>query len=166
MLNVRPVKPEHAINEVVFVLIFTQTLTEQSLYSLKQLEEQLQGKSFKMETREGSGVQIDSSGKIEAQPARLLSITFKHFTNKQQFDWALRAQENFLAINCLDYDGGWNKIWPQAHNLLKIAADKLVNTEQSIESLSLQYIDRFIYEGEIKSYKTSTILNDKSDYFK
>ncbi len=165
MLTVRPVKPEHSINEVVFVLNFSQPLSENNLQLLKQLEDLLKDALPKIEAQEAAGVRINPNGQIEPQPSRLMSLTFKHPTaNKGEFDWALRAEGSFIAVNCLDYTGGWNNIWPKAHDFLRLAADKLISTDNSIDSIALQYIDRFIYEGQTDSYKTSIIFNDESVY--
>lgn len=161
---VRPVKPDHSINEVVFVLTFSQQLSEKNLQSLVQLKEAFKNELPKMESQQGIGFSFSPNGNIEPQPSRLSSVAFKQFNQRGEFDWALRAEGNILAVNCLDYSGGWKNIWPKAHNYLKIAAQKIINPDNAIESLTLQYIDRFIYEGQIDWYKTSIIFNDGSEY--
>jgi len=117
-----------------------------------------------LEQNEGAGFQIKPDGQIEAQLSRLLSLAFKNFNIKGEFDWALRAEGNFIAINCLDYSGGWKEIWPKVQNFLNLTVNKLISTENPLESIALQYIDRFIYEGQIEWYKTSTIFNNESPY--
>lgn len=164
MPTVRPVKPDHSINEVAFVLNFSQPLSEKVLQSLLELKDLIKDELPKMESQEGAGFKIASDGQIEAQPSRLLSVAFKHFDSKGEFDWALRADGNFIAVNCLNYGGGWEVVLPKVHGFLKAAAHKLISTEISVESLALQYIDQFIYEGQIEWYKTSTIFNNESEY--
>jgi len=164
MPTVRPAKPDHSINEVAFVLNFSQPLSENNLSSLKQLEDQLKDALPKMDLHEGAGIQIMPDGQMVPQASKLLSIAFRHFNNKGDFDWALRAEGNLIAVNCLDYKDGWKQIWPKVHEFLKTAAHKLISTENPIESLALQYIDRFIYEGQIEWYKTSTIFDVDSVY--
>lgn len=164
MPTARPSNPDHSINEVAFVLNFSQPLSENNLLSLKQLEDQLKDTLPKMDLQEGAGIQIMPDGKMVPQKSKLLSLAFRHFNNKDEFDLALRAEGNLIAVNCLDYEDGWKQIWPKVHDFLKAAASKLISTENPIDSLALQYIDRFIYEGQIESYKTSTIFDTDSVY--
>ena len=165
MSPVRPVKPDHSINEVVFVLHFSKPLSEEDLEALTQLEDQLKDELPKMEDKKGTGFSFSSdSQQIEALPSRLMAIAFKRMNDKNEFDWALRAEGNFIAVNCLNYGNGWKEVWPKAKDYLNQAAQKLINTELSVESLALQYIDRFIYEGQIDCYKASTIFDEESEY--
>lgn len=164
MSPVRPVKPDHSINEVVFVLTFSKSLSDENFNALTQLEDFLKDDLPKMELQQGAGIRFNSANQqMEPLPPKTLALSFKHYTD-DTFDWALRAEGNFIAINCLDYSEGWKNIWPKVHRYLNHTTQKLVNTELSIESLSLQYIDRFIYEGQMDCYETSTIFDEKSEY--
>lgn len=164
MPTARPVKPDHSISEVAFVLHFSQPLSEKQLQSLTQLEDVLKDELPKMDLQQGTGIKISSNGQIESQPSRLLSLAFKRFNNEGELEWTLRAEGNFIAVNCMNYSGGWKNIWPKVRRYLEFAAPKLISTESPLESLALQYIDRFIFEGQIEWYKTSTIFNDQSEY--
>ena len=164
MSPVRPVKPDHSINEVVFVLNFSKPFSEKELESLIQLEGFLKDDLPKMELHKGGGFSLSPDGKMEALSPKLVSLSFKHYNEKDTFNWALRAEGNFIAVNCLDYSDGCNEIWPKVHNYINHVTQKLVSTELSVESLTLQYIDRFIYEGQIDCYEASTIFDDHSEY--
>lgn len=164
MSPVRPVKPDHSINEVVFVINFSKPFSEKELESLTELEDLLKDDLPKMEQHKGAGFRLSPEGQMETLSSKLVALSFKHYNEKNSFDWTLRAEGHFIAVNCLDYSDGWEVIWPKVHNYLNHAAQKLVSTELSIESLALQYIDRFIYEGQIDCYEASTIFDEQSDY--
>jgi len=165
MSPVRPVKPNHSINEVVFVLHFSKSLSESDLQSLVQLEDQFKDELPKMEEKKGSGFSFSTENQqMEMLPSMLMSVAFKRMNDKNEFDWALRAERNFIAVNYLNYGNGWKEIWPKVKDYLTHAAQKLINTELSVESLALQYIDRFIYEGQIDCYEASTVFDEQSEY--
>lgn len=164
MSPVRPFKPNHSINEVAFVMNFSRPFTEKELESLTELEDLLKDDLPKMELHKGAEFRISPEGTMEALSPKLAALSFKHYSEKDTFDWALRAEGNIIAVNCLDYSNGWKEIWPKVHNYLNHAARKLVSTELSVESLALQYIDRFIYEGQLDCYEASTIFDNQSDY--
>lgn len=165
MSPVRPVKPDHSINEVVFVLHFSKPLSDKDFETLAQLEDFFKDDLPKMELQEGAGFKVNTKdGSMEPLPSKKISLSFKHKNEKNEFDWALRAEANFIAVNCLDYDDGWKEIWPKVHHYLNYATKNLINPELSVESMALQYIDRFIYDGQIDCYETSTIFNEESEY--
>jgi len=164
MSPVRPVKPDHSINEVVFVLTFSKPLTEENFNALTQLEAFFKNDLPKMELQQGAGFRFNTELKeMEPLPSKPIALSFKHYVD-DTFDWALRAEGNFIAVNCLNYNEGWKNIWPKVHRYLNHATQRLVNNELSIEGLSLQYIDRFIYEGQMDCYKTSTVFDEQSEY--
>ncbi len=164
MPTVRSVKPDHSINEVAFVLTFLQPISEENLLSIKQLESKVHDRLPSMSLTEARGIEVEPDGKMVPQQSKLQSVAFAHLDNKNELDWKLRVEANYIAVNCLDYSGGWKSIWPKVHALLKMASHNLISTDNPIDSLTLVYIDRFIYEGQINGYKTSTIFNDDSDY--
>ena len=104
MSPVRSVKPDHSINEVVFVLNFSKPFSEKEFESLAQLEGLLKDDLPKMEMQKGGGFRLSPDGQIETLSPKLLSLSFKHNNEKDTFDWALRAERNFIAVNCLETD--------------------------------------------------------------
>lgn len=163
MSKIRPIKPNHSINEVVFVVTFSQPLSEKNLQMLLQLEDILKEKLPKMDSHQGAEIRVNSKGQIEPQVSKLSSLTFKRLNIKNELEWLLRIEGNFIAVNCLDYDR-WKNIWPMAHEYLKLASQKLISPENPIETLALQYIDRFIFDDQVELYKTSTIFDNESEY--
>ena len=163
MNKIRPVKPEHSIKEVVFVLKLSKQLSVESLQVLKQLEDSIKSELPIMEPQEATSFVVKPGNQISVQPPRLASLAFKNSTeNNGQFDWMLRAESDFIAVNCLNYTR-WKEVWPKARNYLSLASNKLASTENPIVSIALQYLDQFIYE-EKKEFKTSIVFNDDSDF--
>jgi uncharacterized protein (TIGR04255 family) len=163
--SVRPFTPNHSINEVAFVISFAQVLSEDNLRRLKELEPQYTNDLPKVEEIQASGFQISSeNGQMEPLPNRLASVSFKKFNDKGELKWALRAEQNILVVNCLDYSGGWKDVWPRVLSYLSIAIPTIISAENSIVSLGLQYIDKFIYEGDFDLYQSDAIFNLDSIY--
>lgn len=165
--SVRPFTSNHSIHEVAFVINFARPLSESDLNRLKETGHQFESELPKVEEQQAVGFRVNvnpEENKVEQAPTKLASLAFKSFDAKGELKWALRADANFLAVNCLDYSGGWSKVWPKVKRYLSAIIPVLVTSENPIISLTLQYIDKFIYEGNPETYQASTIFDISSKY--
>jgi uncharacterized protein (TIGR04255 family) len=163
--SVRPFTPNHSIHEVAFVINFEKPLSESILKKLKEVGNQFSEELPKVEEQQAMGFSFSSENKkVEPAPSKFAALAFKKIDGKGDLKWALRAEANFLAVNCLDYSGGWSEVWPKVKRYLSAMIPVVVSTENPVITLTLQYIDKFIYEGTPDSYQSSTIFDTNSKY--
>ncbi len=163
--SVRPFTPDHSIHEVAFVINFANPIAENVLVNFKGLSDKFISDLPKIDEQRASGFIINPREKIVSQELdeKLVSLSFKSFNSKGKATWNLRGEASILAVNCLDYSR-WDDVWSRVFQYLAIAIPVFVSPENPIVSLALQYIDKFIYEGNPDSYKISTIFDTKSGY--
>ena len=73
----------------------------------------------------------------------------------------MQANQNWLAVNCLSYTR-WDAVSKQACALLSRGLDSFKTDNLSIVSTTLQYIDTFLWEGDLKKYDCGQLLNRDS----
>lgn len=163
MSEYRPINSNHSIDEVVFVFLFSRPFSEENIQYLIDIEEKITNGKLKKEIHQGTEVKVGPQGEIKAQPVKVKSLHFKGVDESNNLEWLIRVESKFISINCLNYSR-WENIWEKAFDYFKILTPHLISTDNPIESVSLQYLDRFVYNGKIENYKTTNIFNEGTDY--
>lgn len=163
MSSVRTLNSEHSIQEVIFSIHFVKQLNNVDIERLLVLKELLKSNFSKVEDLKLASFKIQGQ-KVEHIAQNDLAGLF--FSNAKEdgttLDWAIRIQNDFVSVSCLDYKG-WLKIWPKALNYLKTISELIINKENSIKTINLRYINRFISDNQ-KQYPWADIFNIKSPY--
>lgn len=165
MVNTRPINASHSISEVVFVLQFAQDLSDSTISQLTALEEKLKPELPKMEVMKAIGFEIKDDQVIapSGPQEKLAGVRFSKYSEAAELLWTIRAERNFISVNCLDYER-WMPVWERAYSYLAIVAPKLISPENPLTSIALQYVDKFVYEGEKDDYSYTDLFEAESGY--
>jgi len=145
MSNTYPIYRSHAIKELIFALQFREAFDKDSLEKL------IQSERLKSELPNVEKINETSS---------LAGVEFRHFKDDEKIDWMLRVHGNFISVNCLDYEG-WKKVWSHARQYLEWVVKSQQN---SLEEIMLQYVDLFVYEGQLSEYSLTELFDEKAPY--
>lgn len=85
-------------------------------------------------------------------------VAFDAIKKDGGLEWRLRAEDNSLLVNCLDYSR-WSQVWPKAREYLRAASDILLATDNTIAGVLLQYIDVFCWDGPLANYNVAELLD-------
>ena len=163
-MGFRPAGDRHAIQEVVFILNFNRMLEAVELDRF-----QSQHEYWKAELPRGDRpamVQLFLGPGVPngPPPPAVFPVVFQSFRRDGGLDWQMQANQNWLAVNCLSYTR-WDAVFAQAFSLLFRGMKDLKKDDLYICSITLQYIDQFIWDGQMSEYDISEIIDRNSGYF-
>jgi len=168
----------HSIVEVVFTLEFARPFDVEELAAFYN-----GGKHWKeflpivtLEARaEGAkefSVAPDAIPQLEFSETPVLSkVLFQRVKADASPEWRLQATTNLVTVNCLNYLR-WASVSTKARELHMAAISSLFEStaatqgEQNVlelQSLTLQYIDRFSWTGSEDDYQLNLLINPNSD---
>lgn len=165
MASIRPLHSDHSINEVVFVIQFANPLSELAIEKISQLAPVLKNELPVMEVVQGIQVQINP---FEGSVPKILhtkpnGVIFRRFGADGKNELMLRAENNFISVNCFTYTR-WSEVWGRVRNLLEKVAAPIMSPENPVSAIILQYIDQFIFKGDKNDYSFTEIFNPDSSY--
>lgn len=152
-----PLKPEHAIQEVVIGMSLNRFMTNTELDSIENAHdawrERLPGKN-KFQLIPATNQNFINFGGITGS-----GLYFERYFPDGSLSWRLKAEGNALAINCLDYSK-WAEIWPQIKDLLLTAfqADYMSN-DLLVTSCVYTIIDVFKWVGDLTDYDAGQLID-------
>lgn len=156
----RPVNDRHAIQEVVFVLSFSRRFSFEEMEAFAKAHDRWHGELPKL-SRDGFTLVVAQGAAPLERPVP--GTSFEAFKQDGSPAWRMRADENWLAVNCLAYSR-WADIWPEARSLLKRGAEMIAAEGNPVGGLALQYIDVFVWEGAAADYKLRELLRENSEF--
>lgn len=160
----RPINEPNAISEVVFVLQLGIELSPDVIEGLLQsLEEVLKPVFPRVDRVQRFSFALEDPHKPSKQTAavELGGLDFKRFSLAGSVEWMLRIHPGFISANCLSYTR-WDKVWSSAYRYLRTVAENVISKANPINSIGLQYIDRFIYEGQDEDYSLEELFSRSS----
>lgn len=164
-MSFKPVGDRHAIMEVVFQLVFLREFQAKELNRLAEAHEEWKSDLPKIERPTVFQFAIAPEGGISPdQPEPAAPVLFKSFKRDGGLGWQLAAQHNWIAVNCLAYSR-WAAVSRQAKGLLAKALSQVTSVDNPLTSISLQYVDKFLWEGNPDDYRANDLLNTDSGFF-
>lgn len=146
-MDFEPLNSEHAVQTVVFTLIFDRPFepsTVEGLRSRKDLLADLPAvqlpETFALEMAAGSQLPV---------PRRLQGAQLSHLRPDGTPAWALRLVGNELAVECTRYTR-WEKVWGTAHKYLQSGLD-VAASEKAPRNLLIvgqTFVDAFVANQE------------------
>ena len=164
-MSFKPIGDRHAILEVVFQLVFLRDFNADELKRLVAAHAEWKSDLPKIERMQVIQFAVgpeNSPPPLQQEPAA--PVSFKSFKRDGGVDWQLGAQGNWLAVNCLAYSR-WAAVSKQAIGLLVKALRHIASPDNPITSISLQYIDKFNWEGDLNDYRVDELINRNSGFF-
>ncbi|PHR16455.1 MAG: hypothetical protein COA41_15385 [Sphingopyxis sp.] len=164
-MSFKPVGDRHAIMEVVFQLVFAREFQAGELKKFAEAHNDWKSDLPKIERMTVFQFAIGpESGPPPDQPEPAAPVLFKSFKRDGGLDWQLAAQNNWTAVNCLAYSR-WAAVSKQAKGLLAQALTHLASADNPLTSISLQYVDKFRWDGNPEDYRVNDLLNRDSGFF-
>ena len=164
MTNV-PAKPSpfksandaHAIVETVIFCEFSPPLSPDLMEHLQSLKETL--KDDLPVFRPLIHVSFTFDGATNQQTSKTNERGFEMTSNPRDgvIDWVVRIDENAVSIHCLNYIR-WIGFWEKTEKILTNILSLLKGGESFLTNLGLRVIDRFIYDGDEKSYDATQLF--------
>jgi uncharacterized protein (TIGR04255 family) len=90
-------------------------------------------------------------------------ISFEAVKRDGSLDWRFLLQGIQGVVNCLSYTK-WEGIWPVARGLFWQIPDLLARPELTVSGAVLQYVNQFIYEGDLEEYHIQELFRTSSPY--
>lgn len=157
-----PKGPNHAIIEAVLGFQLARNFTSGEIDALVAAHD----KVFKDDLPRVNRTQVLFLGAMPANvqiAPPVAGVAFDAIRRDGSLEWRLRAEDNSLLVNCLDY-GRWSDVWPKAREYLRAASEVLLATDNAVAGVLLQYIDVFRWEGSVADYDVAELLDAKSTH--
>jgi uncharacterized protein (TIGR04255 family) len=165
-MGFRPLGERHAIQEVVFILNFARPIDASEMGRFFESHDLWKAELPKSVRPNVFQVFLGPEGVNGAPPpppppATIAPVIFQSFRRDGALEWQMQANQNWLAVNCLSYSR-WDAVSKQALNLLDSGVKSFQSESLPVVSVTLQYIDTFVWEGSLSDYDSKGLLNPKS----
>lgn len=162
MHKARPIAATNAIEATAFVLVFAREFEECEVEALLSLEQSL--KDSLPSFLKTNAVTLNVTDNAPAEHSQKLSgVLLQKFQGNGKPEWALRASENRIIVNCLKYDN-WDNVWPKARQFLLRAAQCVASDTNGVLQAIFQVIDKFIYDERPATYSIGDVFNPDSEF--
>jgi uncharacterized protein (TIGR04255 family) len=162
----RPLHDRHAIQEVVFVLMFGREFAPAEVEAVVKAHDRWREELPKVTRFTAQRIEIQDAGPPQIRPAEeagVIGVAFDAVKRDGSLDWRLRLQQNWIGVNCLSYTR-WNQVWPTARGFLDQVGGILINPKLPVVGAALQYIDLFVWEGDIEQYRADELFRADSGF--
>lgn len=162
----RPIYDRHAIHEVVFALIVKREFEPQEVKAVIEAHDLWREELPKVAPTTGHKVVVSNAplppDMKPYEEVGIVGVRFDALKRDGSLDWRLKLENNWIAVNCLSYTR-WNDIWTTAKLLLDQVSEIVINPKLPVIGAALQYVDEFVWEGDIKDYTTTDLLRENSN---
>lgn len=165
----RPFRGAHAIQEVIFRIEFSRDFTEDEIKALQSLQPTLQGRLPTVETMELLRLEVSSEELLQGRDFRdgvsraLGAIRFFRADASGNLLKQLSFAGGALTYHCMDYTR-WDREWGDAREALRAGMPCLEGAGRSITQVSLRYIDRFVFAGDLEAYSADGLFRRENNY--
>jgi uncharacterized protein (TIGR04255 family) len=164
-MGFRPLGERHAIQEVVFILNFVRPIDALEMERFSGSHDLWKAELPKSVRPEIFQVFLGPGGPNAISPppppASIAPSIFQSFRRDGALEWQMQANQNWLAVNCLSYSR-WDAVSKQSLGLLERGIAAFQSEGLQIVSVTLQYIDTFVWEGIFSDYDTGGLINPNS----
>ena len=159
-----PHNEKHAIVEAVFGVTFAQQMGPKEFNALDSGQDQFRNRLPGKSRPQGVQIVIGPTPQLNSPQAIPVSgIMFDEYGRDGKLMWRLRAEENGLFINCLDYTN-WAEVWPKVFTLFQQATEVAEFGDVPIQGVVLQYVNIFHWRGENNDYDLEQLLTRDSKF--
>jgi len=162
-----PNNKNNAISEVAFVISLGGQPEESQIQAFTDkytiewgedlpIKEEVRGQRIQMGPDMSAGPQL-----LESQ---LDGARFRTLQRDGTLDWQVGIEDTLVKVNCGSYSR-WDNVWPTALSYLKQVSAAFISPATPVVSFGLQYIDEFIWTGDIGAYDASEVFDSASEFF-
>lgn len=167
-MSTKPIHDKHAIYEVAFALDFGENFSAETVADLMRLHDAVRPELPYMEERRRmsmtlsvmAGQQSTQETVVDPSPA---GVVFRAVASPDPSPWMLRAENNRIIVNCLEYTR-WEEIWGRTKGYLQLTLDVVARQpSMQVNAVVLQYIDRFVRDNT-DGYSAGEVFNQNSSF--
>jgi len=158
----KPIGERHAIQEVVFIVGFARNFTPVEVERVVANHTLWKSDLPKLERMNLFQIAIGDVPPDHAPAPR--PAVFKSFKRDGSVDWQLQVRDSWLAVNCLSYSR-WDAVSHQAKSLLEKVLGLVIDENNPLTHVSLQYIDTFVWDGDAQEYDIDLLVNRSSGFY-
>lgn len=165
-----PIHAAHAIEQVVFVLQFDRALTPDAFASVKECANQFKTDDdlpalIPIETQEVTfSLGIAGGNAQQTQPlGRVSGLILRRTAPNGAIAKELRVEPHAITFITSLYTR-WDTIWAQANTYFNALIPKYTAGEAYISGITLNYLDKFVWDGDINSCNPNLLLRHDSKY--
>lgn len=164
-MEFEPIGERHAIQNVIFTLVFDEPFTELDIGRISQgslttwrpfLPKEERPQIFQMSFGEPP-----TGTKTPPPPA---SINYSRMNPNGNMGWQLSFDQNQVSVVCSSYTR-WDSVWGTAKSLLQDALTVVANDKRKLTHLSLQISDSFVWKGNPADMSADKLFKTDGDFF-
>lgn len=160
----QPKGQDHSIIEAVFGFTFSRPLAPQEIEAVAANHAQWKADLPRLARQDVMQFTFDVSAAAQPQPIPSIGgVAFERFKPDGTLDWRLRVDPGAIWVNCLSYTR-WSGVYPLARRYMAEALEVLRKNPNSINSVVLQYIDIYEWQGEKAQYSARELFDVDSPY--
>lgn len=160
-----PIHEAHAIERVVFALQFSESVGAPTVRDIDEVLEQFSEELPRKDEIQDLRVSISntpSSGLAHSQTGELSGIIRQRISADGSIEDELRASLDTLQYQTSKYTR-WNDIWGKTGSYFKAALPEYLN-RADLFSVTLNYLDRFFWNGDFGAFSPSELLREDSRF--
>lgn len=153
-----PASESHAIERVSLTYVLSEQLPLKFLKSATAyLDEKLSAGEFSAKkTVQFSAVEIGDAGAAPQSPD---VVGFSFFAKNNATEEVVRVQKDLAQFSASQY-GTWKAFYQDAESCIAQFLEKAIDLT-SVRAIKLEYVDRFVYDGDPSSADFSHVINLK-----
>lgn len=161
----KPIGERHAIEEVVFLIAFSRAFSAIEIGRVVEKHELWKSELPKLTRPQIIQLAFGPENEPDVgPPPPVAPAAFQSFKRDGSIDWQFKVEDNLLSVNCLTYSR-WDAVSRQARSLLDKVLPIVLDQSNRASSVGLQYIDTFLWGGDLEAYKADELFNKKSGFF-
>lgn len=159
-----PVHSAHSIEQAVLVLHFDRPLDQTHLLaaieSANQFHPELPGSTPVV----GGGFSV-AFGARPSMPMQMSTtgVVLHRSAPDGSIEHELRVEQTSVTFRTARYSR-WSAIWDQAKRYYSAVIGHYMDNESNLVSVSVNFVDKFIWNGDPKEFDSSLLLNKNSEY--
>lgn len=160
----KPLNPNNAIDEIGFIIFFEKELDDPTLFSLFELEATFSDSLPQYNVVKIVKMHVDHEKPQmpTAKPGGILCSKPSE-SREGRLEWSVRVEANKIVVACSEFDT-WETVWPTAKRYLFSAVKKFNLLENPVREVVFNCVDKFIFEGDLDSYKITDVFDSQSRY--
>jgi len=161
-----PRHDNHAIAEVAFIVTLAQRPENEQMSRF--------AASYEAEWKEELPIKDEITGQVlrfgnlppnvpQVEQASLEGVNFRTLQRDGSLDWQVTVDGQSIRAHCGSYSR-WANVWPTAYSYLERATSSFVSPQNPITSFGLQYIDEFVWDGDLGDYDAALLFDAASQH--
>lgn len=152
-----PIHAAHAIEQVVFALQFDRPIEDAMFAEVRKAAEQFKSELPGQIEIQGFALMLTTAG-----PVPNAGFLFRRVAPDGTVENELRVDNSSVTFRTMLYTR-WDAVWSQASKFFK-ALVPIYATQVRISGISINYVDKFAWSGNLTACKPSLLLRAESKY--